>query len=384
MALTATDTTVLIDGVEYSNNTIDSITISYGRLHVWEQARSSYAQISLFNPTNINWPFDLNSTVVIKTKNATGVDRTLFTGTINSFTGSVIANGAVGQVGLVQIYALGIFAKMSRTLIGESGYPKEFDDDRMTAIFTDAGVTIDVVDTPGVYEFTTYPKETSNAYALASKYADMAFGYIYETIDGKVGYANESRRTIEVATYGYHQFPKNYIFYNSVTSEKTSADVVNDIVLSYKNDAIVSESNSGSIATYGKISANISTELENGVEAGYQAMRWITLRAIPETNLNAFNIELLNPNITNADIDVILQMYVGKPIAILGLPNSIIHTTYEGFVEGWTWNISRTSISISINSTSSIYSLTPTRWQDVDPALIWSAVDPALQWYQYN
>ena len=384
MALAATDTTVLIDGVEYSNSTIDKITIGCGRTHVWEQARSNYAQISLYNPANTNYPFDLNSTVVIKTKNATGTDRTLFTGTINSFTGTVQANGVIGQVGLVQISALGEFARMSRTLIGGSGYPKEYDDDRMTAILTDAGVTIDVVDTPGVYEFTAYTGGTNNAYALATKYADMAFGYIYELTDGKVGFANESRRTVEVATYGYDQFPKNYILYSSVSSEKTSADVVNDVVLSYKANATVAAANSGSIATYGKISANILTELENGSEATYQADRWITLRAIPETNLNAFTIELLNPNITNADVDILLQMYMGKPIAILDLPNSIIHTTFEGFVEGWKWEISRTSILLSINSTSSIYSLSPTRWQDVNAALIWSAVDPTLQWYDYE
>jgi len=384
MALNAPDTTVSIDGVDFSNNAINFITIGQGRQQVWEQARSSYAQISLYNPTNTNWSFDLNSTVVITSKNASGVNRTLFTGTINSYSGSIAATGEVATVGLVQITALGSLAKMSRTLVGEAGYAREYDDVRMTNILTEAGVSIDVVDTPGVYEFDAYSGGVSDAYTLATKYADMAFGYIYETTAGEVGYANESRRTVEVATYGYDTIPNNYINAYSLGSEKTSADVVNDIYLTYGSNASTTASSSGSIATYGRIAANITTELHNAIEAGYQVDRYIALKAYPETNLSAFSIELLNPNISNADVDILLQMYMGKPIKIVNLPNSIIHTDYEGFVEGWKWNISRTGISLEINSTSSIFSLTPTRWQDVSASLVWSAVDPALQWTNYN
>ena len=384
MALNAPDTTVSIDGVDFTNNSIDFITIGYGRSVVWEQARASYAQISLYNPADTNWSFDLNSTVVITTKNATGTDRTLFTGKINSFTGAISATGAVSTVGLVNIIALGPFAKMSRTLVGGSGYSKEYDDVRMTNILTEAGVSIDVVDTPGVYEFEAYTAEFNDAYTLATKYADMAFAYLYETTSGEVGYANESHRTIEVQTYGYDVLPLDYINAFSLSSEKTSSDVVNDIYLTYKANASKTASSASSIATYGRVAANITTELENGTEAQYQADRYITLKALPETNLNAFSVELLNPNISNADVDILLQVYMGKAIQINDLPNSLIHTDYKGFIEGWNWNISRTSISLEINSTSSIFSITPTRWQDVNAALIWSAVNPALQWSQYD
>jgi hypothetical protein len=384
LALNTPDTTVLIDGTEYSNSTIDQVIIGFGRSVVWEQARASYAQISLYNPSNTNWTFDLNSTVVIKTKNATGTDRTLFTGKINSFKGRVLATGEVAEVGLVEIIALGEFARMSRILVGEAGYAREYDDVRMTNIFTEAGVSVDTVDTPGVYEFDAYSGGINNALTLASKYADMAFGYIYETTTGTVGYANESRRTVAVAASGYDDIPTNYIQAYSVASEKTSADVINDVYLTYGSNANKTATNATSITSYGLIAANIQTELHNATEAQYQANRYIALKASPETNLSAFNIELLNPNISNADVDIFLQLYMGKAISITGLSNSIIHTTYEGFVEGWSWNISRTNISLSINSTSSIYSLTPTRWQDVDAALIWSAVNPTLQWAQYN
>ncbi len=383
MALTP-QTTVLIDGVPYEGNTINQITINYGRNVVWEQPRSSYAQISLYNPTNTEWIFDLNSTVIVKTENATGTDRTLFTGKIKSIGGGMAAAGSIADVGLVEISASGVFAEMNRINIGGSNYPKEYDDDRMDRIFTEAGVSVDVVDTPGVYEFDARSGSTATSYFLASKYADMAFGYIYETTDGKVGYANESRRTVEAQTYGYWEIPQNYIQAFSITSQKTAIDVINSIYLTYGSNNSTTASSSGSITTYGEIAASILTELHNTAEAEYQASRYIALKANPETNIKAFTVALTNPNLSNADIDTFLQMYMGKPIEINDLPKSIIHTNYQGFVEGWTWSISRTNISISVNSTSSIFSLTPIRWQDVSAALTWSAVDPTIQWSNYN
>jgi hypothetical protein len=100
--------------------------------------------------------------------------------------------------------------------------------------------------------------------------------------------------------------------------------------------------------------------------------------------LSAADLDGLERSGNFAEIDTFLQMYMGKPIEINDLPNSIIHTDYQGFVEGWTWSISRTDISIAVNSTSSIFSLTPIRWQDVSAALTWSAVDPTIQWSNYN
>jgi GDP-mannose 6-dehydrogenase len=83
---------------------------------------------------------------------------------------------------------------MSRKIIGESNWVKEMDTDRMTRIFTDAGQTIDVVDSPAIYEFAARPGERADAYSLAASFAQQAFGYIYETNLGKVGFANEIGR----------------------------------------------------------------------------------------------------------------------------------------------------------------------------------------------
>jgi hypothetical protein len=380
----APNATVTINGVDFTGNTLNNVSVNFGRSSVWEQPRASYAAVEIFNPNNANNNFEVNDSVDITLDDTNGNPITVFTGKVTSITNRMIGVGSIGEAAVTTLSAIGPMATMARAIVGTSAYPKEYDDDRLFRILTDSGVTIDTVDTPGVYEFTARSKKATDAYSLAAYYAQMAFGYIYETTDGKVGYANESRRSIEVATNGYFDIPENYILWQGIQSNKTLSDVLNSVIISYKASATVSSDSAQSIIDFGVLDAEIATELENMSEAQTIADRYITLRAFPQTNLSAFRIELDNPIIDDIDIDTLLNMYMGKPIQILDLPVPILHIAYRGFVEGWSLNISRVQVFMTLISSDSTYSLAPTRWQDVNPALIWSAVDPAIRWYEYE
>ena len=254
----------------------------------------------------------------------------------------------------------------------------------MTDIFTDAGVTVDVVDTPGIYEFTDVAASPTDAYTMAAKYASMANGYIYETADGEVGFANESRRTLEVASSGYMSIPENYILWRSVASEKALGDVLNEIRLSYKANAVVTSSDATSQTLYGLLGASISTELHNLSEAQELADKYVALRRVPRLNVSAFTVQLDSPNVTSANLDAFLQMKMGKPISIEGLPIPLVPTNYYGFVEGWTLAVSRNQAAISLITSESSYSIQPTRWQDVSASLAWNAVGATVQWATYD
>jgi hypothetical protein len=273
---------------------------------------------------------------------------------------------------------------MARKVVGTSNYPKEYDDDRMDRILTECGVVIDVVDTPGVYEFTAKSANPTDGYTQAAFYAQMAFGYIYETTDGKVGYANESRRLNEVQDNGYFDIPLDYILSAGVSSNETLNDVTNDVLLTYKNGQTVTATDPTSIAAFGLQAASIQTELEDGGEAQFQADRYVTLRANPQTNLSSFTVQLNSGFLSNPDIDVFLNMYMGKPIEILNLPIPIIHNTYKGFVEGWNLSFNRFEAAVTLTTTDSTYSIPPTRWQDVDPAQMWSDVGATIRWFEYE
>lgn len=376
--------TVTIDGVAFTDKSLWNVSVSFGRTTVWEQSRAGYATISILNANNQDFGFDMNHDVVITVDDSNGTPVTLFTGKISNVSNSVQATGAKATVAIQTIAALSTFAQMARSVIGDTNWPKEFDDDRMTRIFTDAGVTIDSVDTPPIYEFTSRSAEPADAYSLASQYATMAFGYIYETPLGEVGFANESRRFLSAGTNGYIDIPKDYILFNGLQSQKTLSDIMNSIILSYKANAQQTFSDAVSIATYGLVAGSVSTELDKASDALVQADRYITLRAYPRTSLSSFTIQLDSPNVLDADIDALLNISMDTSIEIDNLPLAIKNTTYRGFVEGWNFSFNNVQMSLTFDSSDVAYSVTPTRWQDVDAALIWNDVDPAVTWDTFD
>lgn len=376
--------TVTIAGVDFTANTLAGVTITYGRSTVWEQPRAAYATVAIYVPNDVDNGFAINDAIVVKIENSSGTDKTIFTGKATAITNSVNATGSSGEVCIQTITAVGPFAAMSRVITGTSDFPKEMDDDRLDRIITASGVTKDVIDTPGIYQFHDRPSSPSNCYSLAAYYAEMVFGYIYETPAGAVGYANESRRLNIVQDDGYETIPLNVILAAGVESFVGREDISNDILLSYKNNQTVTASDSTSISTYGRSAASINTELETLDDATDIANRYLRLRANPVLSLSEFSIELGNGNLTNAKRNALIDVYMGLPIEINNLPNPINPAAYLGFVEGWTWNISRTNARLTVRTSDHTLSLPETRWQDVSPAQIWSAVGATITWTTYE
>lgn len=375
--------TVTIGGTDYTGKSLNGVSINYGRTNVWEQARASFATIELINLTDAVETFNLNDEVVIKVQNSSGIDKTVFTGNLSDITNLSAFSSSSIKVSIHRISALGPFAKMSRAITGGS-WPKEYDDDRMDRIFTAAGVPVDVVDTPGIYEFTSINHTAQDCYNLAAYYSTMALGYIYENTLGEVGFANESRRTNEADTNGYFQIPSGSILTAGVTSSKTFTDVANDIELEYKANATVSGTNATSIANYGIRAMDIITELEQMTQAQDQLDRYLALRSIPRTSLSQFSVQLDVDALSTSQRNTLIELYMGKPIEIQGLPAAIYNGTYKGFVEGWNLVINREQATVTINSTEAAYSLVPERWQDVLATLEWEDVGAAIQWQDYE
>lgn len=375
--------TVTIAGNDYTGKALNGVSINYGRSNVWEQSRTAFATVELINLDDVVETFNLNDTVVIKVQNSSGIDKTVFTGTISDITNLTAFSSSQAKVSIHRISALGPFAKMARAITG-GGWPKEYDDDRMDRIFTAAGVTVDTIDTPGIYEFTSINHTAQDCYSLASYYATMALGYIYETTDGKVGFANESRRTNEADDNGYFAIPSGSILTGGVTSNKTFTDIANDIELEYKANATVTGTNATSISNYGIRAMDIITELEQMSQAQNQLDRYLALRSIPRTSLSQFTVQLDVAALSTAQRNTLIEIYMGKPIEVQGLPSAIYNGTYKGFVEGWNLVINREQASLTIISTEAAYSLVPERWQDVNATLAWSGVGAAIQWQNYE
>jgi hypothetical protein len=375
--------TISINGTDRKSITLSDVQVSYGRTSVWEQARSSYARISILNTTNTDYIFEMNQTVAIKVKNVAGTDVTIFTGKITSVDNSLAGSGTIGTNAIQTITAVGPFSQMSRKIIGSGNWAKEMDTARMTRIFNDAGQTIDIVDTPAIYEFAIRSGSPVDAYSIAASTAQEAFGYIYETNLGKVGFANESRRTLDGLANGYTVIPNGHILWGNVSSQKTLADILNNLTLTY-NSGTKTATDSTSIADFGQVDGSISTTLHNAADAQTQADRYVTLRAYPRTSLSSFTIPINSTNISDALRDFYISMSMGEPIQITALPIALKNTTYRGFVEGYSFSINQYEMILTLNTTDYTYSFTPTRWQDVSAALTWNGVGATVQWTTYD
>lgn len=377
------NTSIVINGIERKTLTLADVQVSYGRTSIWEQSRAGFARIALLNNSNLDLLLDMNQTISIQVNNATGIPVTIFTGKITSVDNLMAGAGTIGKSVVQTITAIGPFAQMSRKTIGNVSYPKEFDTARMTRILTEAGVTIDTVDSPPIYEFKVRDANPADAYALAASFATQANGYIYETPTGTVGFANESRRFVDQRDNGYTVIPNNYILWGSVSSQKTLADIINRITISYRAGSEVTEDTT-SQAAYGLMAGSISTELHNAADAIVQGERYITLRANPRTSLSSFTIPLNSPNITASDLNTFIGMAMGEPIQITALPIGIKNSSYRGFVEGYSFSINQYEMVMNLITTDASYSITPTRWQDVPATLEWNMVGPAVQWVSYD
>lgn len=375
------DASVTINGTNFDDKSLAGIQVSFGRQTIWEQPRAGYAIVNILNTTNSDFAFQPNQSLVITIDNSAGTPVTIFTGKITDIRNRIDAAGPSLKTAIQQITAVSPLAGMSRSVIS-ANFAKEFDNVRIDSILTSAGVSKDTVD-GGVYEFQAISAGNADAYTLAAKYAQQSFGYIYDTPDGKIGWANESRRSIDVATNGYFNLNKSYLLRNDLTSAKTLNNLLNDVLLSYRAGTVTSEDLS-SQTTYGLAAGTITTELHNLSDAQLQADRYITLRATPRTNLGQITIPLDAPIVTNSDRDNLINMKHGKAIQISNLPLAIKNSNYRGFVEGWTFLIYRTTCQLTMLTTDATLSIVPTRWQDVSATLQWSGVGATVQWATYD
>jgi hypothetical protein len=104
------------------------------------------------------------------------------------------------------------------------------------------------------------------------------------------------------------------------------------------------------------------------------------LRAQPEPIFSAITFDLTNPEIDDGDRDDLLNVFMGEAIALTNLPLNMNSGTFQGFVEGWSFNASYNQLSVTLLLSPLAYSLQAMRWNDVPITEKWNTVSPTLTW----
>lgn len=376
--------TVLIDGVDYSDHTLNSISISNGRLNIDQQSTAASASLELINFSNTAYSFDVNAPLAIKLRNSSGTDVPLFTGVVTDLAVAVRSTGTTTTVTSATISGLGAISILSRNYWAMN-YTQDFEGTIIDEILDAAsGITKGDIDTPGQYEIEARNAALIPIYDILSLIANSAQGYLWESGDGKINYWDADHRRNYLTTNGYKYFSAKKSIGRQVRAINRLSDIKNVCYLNYGanyNSQKVAF-NSQSQLLYGTYEETINTVLHHAAEAEDAAIRRVTLRAFPRPFLDSLTFPLGAPGITDTERNNLIGIFVGMPICINDLPANISSGQFLGFVEKFSFQGSTGNVSVTVQASQSIFSIPPQDWSDVlTPSLQWEDVNPALDWY---
>ena len=399
---------VTIDGVVFTNYALANMTITSGRVNIYEQANAGYVNIQLINLDQSNVDLNINNSVTIELQDSAASFVPIFGGTIVDFEISVTATGSVGINQTVSIIALGALSRLPKALT-DGSLASAHDGTQIAHILEDLllnnwsevpaaltwatydptetwanaqNVGLGEIDQPGNYDLAARTSNITDVYSLVSALATSGLGYIYEDGYGRISYADSTHRSVYLATNGYTDVSAAQALSNGMSVATRAGDVRNVISLNYGSNSSsnVVDSDPVSVALYGRLSQIISTTLKNQTDAEAQAAFYLSLRAYPQANFSQITFELTNPEIDDADRDSLINIFMGLPLRITDLPLNMTAGTYLGFVEGWTWKAAYNSISVTILLSPLAYSLQALRWEQVSAAETWNTITPTLDW----
>lgn len=397
-----------IGGINYTDATLATCTITSGRTNIYQQANAGYINLDLVNFNQSNVPIQINDSLTISLKDSTNTFVPIFGGSVVSVGISVAEIGNVGYTQRINVIALGALARLPKALTN-GVLPKEFDGDQIydvlkkvlfdswqevpqaitwatydptTTWATAQNSGLGTIDRPGNYELAARTSSRTDVYSLVSALATSGLGYIYEDAYGQISYADSTHRSSYLAANGYVELSANDALGAGLRIETRAGDVRNSITIKY--DATSSSEKSAidntSIGLYGELAQIISTTLHNAADAQSQADFYLGLRAYPEPNFNAITYELTNPEIDNSDRDNLIAMFMGMPVSISDLPLNMNSGTYLGFVEGWTFRAAYNQVSVSMIISPISFSLQAMKWNDVPITEKWNTINPTLTW----
>ena len=400
---------VTIQSVVYTNFTLANLTITSGRTNIYEQAQAGYVNLELINLDQSTVSLNINDSVTIELQDSTATFTPIFGGTITDFTIAIANSGTVAVNQTVSIIALGALSRLPKALT-DGALASAHDGDQIYEVLKgllastwgtvppaltwatyDPTVTwataeqadIGEIDRPGNYDLAARGASRTDVYSLVSGLATSGLGYIYENALGQISYADSTHRSQYLAINGYTYLDATQALSNGMAVQTRAGDIRNSLTLKYgttsSNETTPFE-DATSIANYGLLAQIISTTLKNHADADSQAAFYLTLRAYPQAMFNQISYELTSHELDNNDRDSLINIFMGVPLSISGLPLNMNAGEYLGFVEGWTFKASYNAVSVTAILSPLAFSLQAMRWNDVSVLEQWNTISGTLEW----
>jgi hypothetical protein len=397
--------TVTIAGTDFTGDTVDTLQLRRGRNNVYASIQAAVASITLLDKTGTGIVPSVADSVVVTLEDSAATPVTLFVGEVSDFSTSIydagIRNTPAAQIRITAVSGL---AKLQRRQVFATGRGVEKDGDRVLAVLLDglavpweeaAGVWDDyttetwltfepsidftIVDTPGLFDISALAALDGgySAGQTAGEAGLSANGLLYETADGRIGYADGLRRFNNVAL-GYLPIPSAVLTASQLSTSSQLADLANAVVVSYAGGE-VTDTDPDSIEQFGRFTQQLSTSLQNLGDAETRAETFLETHSQPTVQFESASIRLeqdMNDTLRNN----LLRLEVNDAVEIDTLPATLGLTTFTGFLEGVIFTVDPFRTNIDLLLSAANLSLGPVFWAAVANTIAWEDVDAALQW----
>jgi hypothetical protein len=388
---------VTIGGVDYTDETINAVTITRGRDTVYAEPQPGFASVRLIDKTGAGIPLQVGDQVTIKLEPT----ETVFVGTITDWNAQLYDAGIRNTAAaIITITAVGPLMRLNRRVIYTAGRTAELDADRITDIILTAlavpwqeapGTWADQDGTwanylaqpfdpalidPGVFDLAAVPAKDDgyNAQQLAMEAASSGAGILFETGDGLIAFANADRRPANRAA-GDYAIPSTVIRADLDTSSQL-ADITNRVTVSYSGGATTSQ-DLESIQRFGVYAGQIDTTLANLANAEDRADDFIARHAIPTVQMGSITIRL--DGLPDATVTDLLNLDINSSVNV-PVPTTMGPTNRQGFIEQIQTRFDPFRAELVLRVSDFRLSEGSERWGQVDATIAWEDVSATLTW----
>ena len=391
MNLTMTLNGAAIDTASVEFNT----TIMHGRSAVTDVPTASSAQLVIRGAAGP--VMEISDTLVISFD---GLPR--FTGKISDI--DVSFTGTNPPTAITTVTGMGNLAELGLVEVGASGYAEETVRQRVEAILAASGVTylnggdanITVKAVPAVDAVITTAWDGIAAMAVQSgaTFFDVPSGeIIFED------YGNRGQTTLTgiwaLQTTTWASTPGTWASIGpgingttidgagiilSPTWTKQLEPLINDITVTYGTDQSTQQTDSASIALYGRREYLLDTTISNVGDAVTRTGQIILAQSNPLWNLGQISIlvNLLDAATTTA----VMKLISGSLLRIYNLPAQGPYYDYTGIVEGWADSYAGGNHTLTLSISDPRFSYQILKWADVIPNLPWGSVYDEARWFE--
>lgn len=367
-------------------NNVQSVNLTIGRVDIDRQCQAGYARIEVVNTGTTPFDIDVTDALKLEVKNSAGTYIDVFGGSVSDFTVTVRTPDESGFLTIGSVLAIGNLAKLPKA-IWSGALTQDLDGVQIQDIF-DSLTSLETGEIDaGRYEMIARTADPIIMSDIVTLIADSGIGQLYEDKQGRVCFADADHRTVYLNTNGFTELDANYAYPASIKSILQIGKIRNSLSVDYNTNYTtnLTDSDIDSIATYGLFSKQFKSNIKHTADMQDIATRELALRAIPRTQLDSVTFRLDNPELSNALLDDLLNLFFGEPILLTNLPSNILNGEFQGFVEGWTITASPSRVDVKIYASPVEFSIVPPQWETVTPdTLIWNDVTATLTWQDAN